>query len=1105
MEITDTIEEKKTLLDLPEPLYFDRSKKVKELINQLKRNFFVAVTGESGSGKSTFVNVTLRENLQTTSEKDKIEGSNGATNWRIVTTMPFADPIGNLASALTDLSKPGGLFAKGSKDSDFRLQVEKILKEDDDALVRLYRQAEGESREKFNFLLIVDQKQELYRYQHLVESRNAGDDVRYVSLLLKAAKSTLPIYIIFISDTRYLEYFSRYRGLPEEMNNHRFSVPDITEEEIETALEPYLEQEFLERLIHDFKDLNKSGDPFALQKLNLSLWLAKQQNAAHQDGNLPDHFEQQGPMRDVIRNFIEKEVWNKFTPLQKARCALIFKALTKKGGENLYIREPVSLETLCKLGSRDIDSLFSYEKEHPSAMPERFGSDAGGDIGPEEIKAIETISPEEVKDILDRFNTSNEKFIRYTGPSDQPSRYIADIDSGSFCFNWPLLSEWVDEESAHIDVYRNLLTRSLNYYSKYVPPSESVPQSEASKGLGFLKQLMVSIRDTIKKKKTEEPQDSNPVDEGAALVSTRNWERTCLPDPNWANRYKDIIPEDKKKRLRASFKQQDLARMSDLAIALKFLDASKQFDANKSAQKENDIKNAFRLRKKALIWAGVATIALIVAVASFFWVRRTHNKMKLVDFVELLGFNGALDIKNAERFDKMGELYNAIKPREYNTRDEVLECLVQQKVIYIDLEDETMKRISFDALGNMDDLYQEVLTDSNGYKSFDNIRKIYDSAIKEKGAAYIQYPYVYYALMAQLRRQTSSTIHAPQSKAIIEESALVSNPARRDEFAFGDKNGKIFIQNSDRLDSVPNAGGVIMGMGYSRDGNTLFVGVEDGHIYGYDRQKIFPGNGGLSDLKSEIYTDEKTVYFIEEWDDPNYLLVSNTEQVYFLHRNTNASKWGLHGKRKLNIPLKRIGYTDWSPDRRWFFAAGKDSTIVYHLDPTGSQESEYIRETTRIVHPGVTMLDLAIKFETMNDGQVRVWLALGSEEGDIWITTTDTTVLRNGKGTDLVKSGIFVRYQGVHESSITGLEFNAKHPQLASASLDGTVQLWNLNSLSQKNDHIRLRNRGQGISAITYINPDELVAYEGISSWVLKTNIEALKEELELAIKANNH
>ena len=269
MEITDTIEEKKTLLDLPEPLYFDRSKKVKELINQLKRNFFVAVTGESGSGKSTFVNVTLRENLQTTSEKDKIEGSNGATNWRIVTTMPFADPIGNLASALTDLSKPGGLFAKGSKDSDFRLQVEKILKEDDDALVRLYRQAEGESREKFNFLLIVDQKQELYRYQHLVESRNAGDDVRYVSLLLKAAKSTLPIYIIFISDTRYLEYFSRYRGLPEEMNNHRFSVPDISEEEIETALEPYLEQEFLERLIHDFKDLNKSGLCGLCSRINL--------------------------------------------------------------------------------------------------------------------------------------------------------------------------------------------------------------------------------------------------------------------------------------------------------------------------------------------------------------------------------------------------------------------------------------------------------------------------------------------------------------------------------------------------------------------------------------------------------------------------------------------------------------------------------------------------------------------------------------------------------------------------------------------------------------------------------------------------------------------
>ncbi|MCK6690872.1 MAG: hypothetical protein L6Q97_02090, partial [Thermoanaerobaculia bacterium] len=86
-----------------------------------------------------------------------------------------------------------------------------------------------------------------------------------------------------------------------------------------------------------------------------------------------------------------------------------------------------------------------------------------------------------------------------------------------------------------------------------------------------------------------------------------------------------------------------------------------------------------------------------------------------------------------------------------------------------------------------------------------------------------------------------------------------------------------------------------------------------------------------------------------------------------------------------------------------------------------------------------------------------------------------------------------------------GLAFNPVFPQLASSSPDGTVRLWNLTKSVKNNaDHITLRDPGLNIKAIIYIDPDQLLVQESIINWITKTNINALKEELDCLVNKQN-
>ena len=90
-------------------LFFGREEHTAELLRRLRETRFLAVVGTSGSGKSSLVKAGVLPELH------KGTMTKAGSNWEVAVMRPGADPIANLASALTHPTILGQ--AKGLEDT----------------------------------------------------------------------------------------------------------------------------------------------------------------------------------------------------------------------------------------------------------------------------------------------------------------------------------------------------------------------------------------------------------------------------------------------------------------------------------------------------------------------------------------------------------------------------------------------------------------------------------------------------------------------------------------------------------------------------------------------------------------------------------------------------------------------------------------------------------------------------------------------------------------------------------------------------------------------------------------------------------------------------
>lgn len=192
-----------------------------DLLRRLSENRFIAVVGNSGSGKSSLVRAGLLPALY----RGRLIGT--TSQWRICIMRPGDAPMESLAESLAERR----VF------SDDKGAVLREVCRSSLGLVRAVRASQftpGES-----LLLVVDQFEELFRFVKEGKTQDGGSEGRLLvaSLLEAADLSSVPVYVVLTMRSDFTGDCSQFSGLPEALNRSQYLIPRMTRAQVRGAIE----------------------------------------------------------------------------------------------------------------------------------------------------------------------------------------------------------------------------------------------------------------------------------------------------------------------------------------------------------------------------------------------------------------------------------------------------------------------------------------------------------------------------------------------------------------------------------------------------------------------------------------------------------------------------------------------------------------------------------------------------------------------------------------------------------------------------------------------------------------------------------------------------
>src|ERR1043165_617376 len=503
-------------------LFFGRDGQVGKLIDKLSHPRFVAVTGTSGSGKSSLVRAGLLPALRSGLLRD------AGSKCRIAVMRRGNDPIGNLAKVLND---PGVFGSDDPQNVSIQIAVaQATLRRGRRGLVEVACQ--NALPENENLLVVVDQFEELFRF-----AREAGrktkeesdsyqnDAAAFVKLLLEARlQREANIYIVLTMRSDFLGDCAAFWDLPEAVNESQYLIPRLTRDQLResitgpiTLVGGDITGRLVTQLLNDMEANPEQDQLPVLQHLLMCVWneskekkLSVQVPASdaqtpvtrpHREvhtGNAIDLccYESVGGMSDALSRHADYAFDD--LPDQRHRdvAERMFKALTEKGSDNREIRRPIVLSEL-------VEVTGSTEAE--------------------------------VITVIEVFRRQGRSFLMPPVPNPLEAKSLIDISHESLIRKWARLKEWVDDESRSARIYRRLSETAMLY-------------KEGGAGLW-----------------------RNP-DLGVALA----WRKKSEPNAHWARRYHPEFEsameflEKSRRRLRSRFVGFGLLGLAVIALLSTF-------------------------------------------------------------------------------------------------------------------------------------------------------------------------------------------------------------------------------------------------------------------------------------------------------------------------------------------------------------------------------------------------------------------------------------------------------------------------------------------------------------------------------------------------------
>ena len=224
--------------------FFGRGRQIDELTARLAEVSLLAVTGESGCGKSSLVRAGLIDRL------GRLHDETGQPRWLSAVLRPGDRPMAALAAALKAALHPD------TDEGDIQARMLGRLQLGGQGLIESVRMAHLAAGQRL--LVVVDQFEEIFRFELDPDEASA-----FVDLLLNAAQDReSPVSVVITMRADALGSCSIHRGLPEAISRGQYLVPRMTRAQrteaivapVETLRGRKIAARLVQRLLNDVSD-----------------------------------------------------------------------------------------------------------------------------------------------------------------------------------------------------------------------------------------------------------------------------------------------------------------------------------------------------------------------------------------------------------------------------------------------------------------------------------------------------------------------------------------------------------------------------------------------------------------------------------------------------------------------------------------------------------------------------------------------------------------------------------------------------------------------------------------------------------------------------------